>query len=153
MEGETTNQPPQMPTTQMKQPTQMPISPTGSAFGQHDHESPKHLGIVLGILVVVLVAVAGGLYLWWSGVFDVTTDEPEAGEASVVVPPEATDEGYNPPPPDLSGLSSSDEVGAILEDLGKVDIDSIEADLGSIKLDIDKLTEPNSEIPETPEIP
>ena len=82
MEGETINQPPQVPTEQMKKPTV-------STFGQHDHESPKHLGLVLGILVVVLVAIAGGLYLWWSGVFGGDAyDESGGGASSVVVPPE-----------------------------------------------------------------
>ena len=75
--------------------------------------------------------------------FNNTTDEPETEEASVVVPPEVTDNGDNPLPPNLSGLSSSDDIEAILLDLEKVDIASIEDDLGAIKLDIDKLTEPN----------
>ena len=149
MEGEKTNQPPQAAVAQTKQPPSVLSGqmkqPTAGVLGQHDHESPRHLGIVLGVLVVVLVAASGGLYLWWSGVFSDTADEPEAGEASVALPPEAGDSGFNPPAPDLSELSSSDEVNAILLDLEKIDIDSIDDEMRLITLDINKLTEPGSE--------
>ena len=130
MEEETNNQPPQMSADQMKQPTT-------SAFGQHDHESPSHLGIILGILVVVLISIVGGLYLWGSDMFE--NEPPQASES--------TNPPANPNPVDsiidesvdLSGLSESDDINFILADLETVDLDSIDAELGAVTAALDNL--------------
>ena len=144
MEEETNNQPPQMPADQMKQPE-------ASTFGQHDHESPSHLGIILGILVVVLISIVGGLYLWGSDMFENEPPTNEPAQPSVNPNPvdNIVDESV-----DLSGLSESDEINDILNDLEKVDFDSIDAELGAVTATLDNLEiEPEAAVQEPPPPP
>ncbi len=133
MEEETNNHPPQMPADQMKQPV-------ASTFGQHDHESPSHLGIVLGILVVVLISIVGGLYLWGSDMVEnVLPKKYLPSEQNV----KRLSLGSNQiqainETVDSSGLSES-EIDFILTDLETVALDLIDAELGMVVAVLDNL--------------
>ena len=110
--------------------------PEGSDFGRHDHESPSHLGLVLGILVVLLVLIAGGMYLWGASLFK--ADPDVANNPGFVTPPETGNNngGGEEEESALSNLESSDEIDFILDDLKKVDIDSIEDELNQIESEL-----------------
>ena len=131
------NQSPEMPEDQMKQPAEQT-----SDFGSHDHESPSHLGLIIGILVVLLVLIASGFYLWSSDFFSQVGkgDDPSNNYTR---PGNTTSQSDTDPDGDnLSELSTSDEIEFILADLEKVDIDSVEDELNLSLIHISEPTRP-----------
>ena len=140
------NQSPDTPEDQMKQPTNVT-----SDFGRHDHESPSHLGLSVGILVVLLVLIASGMYLWSSDFFNQIGKGPDVSgtynKLANTNNQSGADGGDN-----LSDLSTSDEIDFILDDLNnKVDIDSVEDELNQIESELFNLwLRENSQEPSPP---
>lgn len=144
------NQSSDTPENQMKQPADVI-----SDFGRHDHESPSHLGLIIGILVVLLVLIGGGFYLWSSNFFNQIGKGPDVSGtynklANTNNNQSGADGGDN-----LSDLSTSDEIDFILDDLNnKVDIDSVEDELNQIESELFNLwLRENSQEPSSPPPP
>lgn len=86
----------------------------------------SHIGPILGVLVVVLVLILGGLYLWGASLSEeqssqrqIENNEPETPRANADIAI-------------LGTLSPSDELIAIEADLGSTNIEDIDASLNEI---------------------
>lgn len=96
-------------------------------------EARAHNGPILGILVIILVLILGGLYLWGSMLDSqnevvetpIVNNEPETprAEADVEI---------------MQTLSPSDELSAIEADITNTNLDTIDADIQAM----DAETEP-----------
>ncbi|HEX4799208.1 MAG TPA: hypothetical protein VFV22_01590 [Candidatus Paceibacterota bacterium] len=91
--------------------------------------SPTHHGPVLGLLVIILVVILGGLYLWGSILNtqepvapQVINNEPETPRAEADIEISRT-------------LSSSDEIDAIETDIVNTNLDSIDADIQAMDIE------------------
>jgi len=96
-----------------------------------DHHS--HIGPILGVLIVVLVLILGGLYLWGGTISDteemvepgpIENNEPETVRAKA-------DEQI------LNTTSPSDEIGAIEADLESTNLDELDAELDEIERELE----------------
>lgn len=96
--------------------------------------SHSTLGVVIGILIVALVLILGGLYLWGS---TLTTED---------VTPEPTSTRINREPETprndadiqaLQTVSNSDELYAIEADLESTNLDTLEAELDIIESEME----------------
>ncbi len=91
---------------------------------------PTHNGPILGIIVIIMALILGGLYLWGSMLSTepvqetIINNEPETprAEADVQI---------------LNTMSPSDDLGAIEADIENTDIDSLDAELQTIDLEIE----------------
>lgn len=100
----------------------------------------SRLGVILGVMVVVLVLILGGLYLWGSQInlpamdglpaqnepFD--NEEPETPRAAADVQI-------------LETLSTSDELGAIEADLESTNLGTLDSELSTIENELDSLSD------------
>lgn len=91
----------------------------------------RHLGPILAVLVVLLVLILGGLYLWGGLLF----------KEAVIPPPIVNDEPETPravaDAQILEVLSPSDELDAIDADLGSTNLDSLDSDLVSAEAELE----------------
>ena len=96
-----------------------------------DHHS--HIGPILGVLIVVLVLILGGLYLWGGTISEtgemvepqsIENNEPETVRAEA-------DEQI------LNTTSSSDEIEAIEADLESTELDELDAELDEIERELE----------------
>ena len=122
-------------------PTTLPdsemVMPESEEPTEAHHSS---LGIILGVLVVILVLILGGLYLW--GTTMKTYDEPMELPP---VPERPTAEKNNEPESTnaeaevevLETVSTSDEIEAIEADLEATDLDALDAELDIIEAELD----------------
>ena len=142
MSEENNNQPPHVNEDELKMPVE-------SVYGNHDHESPSHLGPVLGVLIVILVLILGGLYLWGSTLVNETLPEryaedlPQPRMPSAEIAPEPTP-GNADARADVNALetvSTSDEIDAIEADLEATDLDSLDAELDAIDAELEAAVE------------
>lgn len=99
---------------------------------QHDESHQSHLGVILGILVLVLALIFGGLYLWGSLLHEqdtlipavpIVNNEPET--------PRATTDAQI-----LDTESPSDELDAIEADLSSTNLDSLDTDIITIDAEL-----------------
>lgn len=96
----------------------------------------KHLGLILGVLILALVLILGGLYLWGSklneeAVIEIETpinNEPETPRA-------AADQAI------LETVSTSDELGAIEADLGSSNLEALDTDIAAIDAELNTAIE------------
>ncbi len=94
----------------------------------------SHIGPILGVLVIMLVLILGGLYLWGgmlakeAGVVEevapIINNEPETPRA------EADQQIFET-------LSPSDDIDAIDADINSTNLDSLEGDLMTIDAELD----------------
>jgi len=104
---------------------------------EHIHEKPSYLGIFIGIMIILLVVVLGGLYMW-------STYIVEQNNPSQAVRP--TDEENNEPESNkaeadtsnASVVSTSDDLGAIEADLDSTQLFEFDADLNAIEAELDE---------------
>ena len=98
-----------------------------------EHRSVSHTGPILGILIIVLVLILGGLYLWGAEVQEqeevVTPRQIENNEPETV---RATADAEI-----LDVVSPSNELQAIEADLESTDLDSLDKELNEIDNEID----------------
>jgi flagellar basal body-associated protein FliL len=104
--------------TEMKMP---------AAFSEKNH---SQTGIILGVLIVVLVIILGGLYLWGASL---------SGTSPVVVPATPPIENNEPETPRaaadtqaLKVVSSSDELDAIEADIESTNLNTLGSELDEI---------------------
>lgn len=101
-------------------------------------EAPSHLGVILGILIVVLSLILGGLYLW-----STTFQTQPVAETPIVERP--TEEENNEPESTnaeadvqvLETLSTSDEIAALEADIESTNLDELDAELQAIEAELD----------------
>ncbi len=141
MENNTKKQPPKVDQNEMKMPTE-------SHFGRHDHESPSHLGPILGVLIVVLVLILGGLYLWGSMLVNQTIPNSYVEDLPAPRVPTEIKENNDPENAnaraDLSSLqtvSTSNEIDAIEADIEATDLDTLDAELNAIDAELEAALE------------
>ena len=135
------------PENQNAQPTQEPVVSDAEmkmpeeSFGATGEGSDKttHLGIILGILIVLLVLILGGLYLWGTTL----TSTPDVQVAPVAERPTA--EENNEPESStadaqvqaLETVSTSNEIDAIAADIESTNLDALDAELADIDAELD----------------
>lgn len=127
----------------MQQPSMPPAGqgPEMSGVGREAEE--KSMGALIGSIIIVIILVVGGLYLWSSkmqeegtlddsgikqGVPDATMPAPPAPPAPPTTPAAAED-GMTTK---LNSQGSSDELGAIETDLNATNLDGADAEMGTI---------------------
>ena len=97
-----------------------------------------HLGIILGILIVLLVLILGGLYLWGTTLQTTPTstvpniERPTAEENNE---PESTNAEAEVET--LGALSTSNEIDAITADIESTNLDELDAELDAIDTELD----------------
>lgn len=98
-------------------------------------DQPSFIGIILGILIIVLMAVLGGLYLWGAQLQQqLTAPLPE------LTPTRPSDEENNEPESNnaeadvqvLQTLSTSDEISAIEADIESTNLDTLDAEITTL---------------------
>jgi len=114
-----------------------------SAIPEMSEDKTAHLGAILGILIVILVLILAGLYLWGMTM----TEEPYVEEAPVVTRP-APEENNEPESTNaeaevetMGALSTSNSIEAIEADLESTDLDSLDAELDTIDSELEATTQ------------
>ena len=112
----------------MNEDTQNTMPP--KPFSEEHH---SHVGAILGVLVVMLVIVLGGLYLWGSLIAEnerieqtersIPNNEPETPRAEA-------DKQI------MGTVSSSDELETIEADLMSTNLDSLDTELNQIETEL-----------------
>lgn len=112
----------------MNEDTQNVAAP--KPFSEEHH---SHVGPILGVLIIMLVLILGGLYLWGAMIAQnengalvervIPNNEPET--------PRATADGQI-----MGTVSSSDELGAIEADLASTNLDSLDAELNQVETEL-----------------
>lgn len=112
-------------------------------FGQGEllTEKPSYFGIILSVLILVLMCILGGLYIWSEQILKNNISESELPSSSRPTPeqnnePEsATAEAHVET---LGAMSTSDEIDAIEADLEATTMNDevFEAELGTIDAEL-----------------
>lgn len=108
------------------------------------HEKTSYVGIILGVLIVVLMLILAGLYMW---------SQLLQNQSPAVVPQESarpTAEQNNEPESTnaeadvqvLQTMSTSDEISTIESDLDSTNLDGIDAELTAIDAELDAAMQP-----------
>lgn len=121
---------PVVPEDQLKMPEQ--------AFGTSKNAGPSVLGPVLAVLIVILVLLLGGLYLWGTTlqIGDPTYTPPaERPTAEENNEPESTTAEADVQA--LETVSTSDEIEAIEADLESTNLDALDAELNDIDAELE----------------
>ncbi len=91
----------------------------------------SHLGPVLGALILALVLILGGLYLWGSKLNQEATPTPETIiNNEPETPRAAADQAI------METVSTSDELSAIEADLGSTNLDVLDTDITTIDAEL-----------------
>lgn len=116
------------------------VMPEG--MSQQEPEAAHHnrIGVVLGLLIVLLLIILAGMYLWFSTSFQRT---PAPAPAPVVerevpdMPNEPEMENADAAVQQLETVSTSDEIDAIEADVEATDLDELDAELNAIEAELD----------------
>lgn len=118
----------------------MPEESFSSVQGE---DKAAHLGAILGILIVILVLILGGLYVWGSTMSknpaepkNNTIERPTAEENNE---PESTNAEAEVDT--LGALSTSNEIDAIQADIDSTDLSNLNAELNAIEAEINAALE------------
>jgi len=132
MEQENNTQEPVVAEGEMK----MPEERFGSTA--HTPERTTHLGIILGILIVILVLILGGLYLFGTTLqnsnMDTMNDAATRPTADQNNEPESTTADAQVQA--LETVSTSNEISAIEADISSTNLDAIDAELNAIDAEL-----------------
>ncbi len=106
-------------------------------FTQEEHLS--HLGPILGVLIVVLVLILGGLYLWGATLSEGPQHMDTAEETA---PREIENKEPETPRAEadtqiLETVSSSDEIEAIETDIDNTNLDTLDAEMEAIDAELE----------------
>jgi flagellar basal body-associated protein FliL len=106
-------------------------------------KNTTHLGIILGILIVLLVLILGGLYLWGTTLQNVSevqvapdVERPSAEENNE---PESTTADAQVQA--LETVSTSNEIDAIEADIESTNLDELDAELEAIDAEMEASAE------------
>jgi len=125
-----TNQEPVIADAEMKMPT--------AAMDIATEDKVASLPVLLGIIIVLLVLILGGLYLWASTM----SVEPQMMDDAAGRPTSAENNEPESATADaqvqaLETVSSSNSLEAIEADIESTNLDSIDAELGTIDAEIE----------------
>lgn len=130
-----TPQAPDLSDVEMKLPENLQHVPA-----TEDARSPLS-GAVIAILILVLLAVLGGLYLWFTQLMPPTNPTPVLVPAVERPTPEANNEPESTTAKAAvetqQALSTSDELIAIEADLLSTDLESLESELDAIDAELE----------------
>lgn len=130
MPEENTNEPVISP-DELKMPEQ--------TFGEEPGTGPSMLGPILAVLIVILILLLGGLYLWGT-TLDIGAPAYEPEPAERPTPAENNEPESTTAEADVQALetvSTSDEIDAIEADLESTDLDELDAELNDIDAELD----------------
>lgn len=96
----------------------------------------KEVGAIIGILIIVVVIVLGGLYVWGARLsktpnIDVTTDLGPGGQTA-----EDIAAAQDPATDNLNRQGSSDELSAIEDDLDATPLNELDAEMSDITVEL-----------------
>jgi len=102
-------------------------------------EHSSALAIILGLLIIFLIVILGGLYLW-----SMYMAEPKPEPAVAVPESRPTAEENNEPESTnaeaeaetMSALSSSDEIAALEADIEGTLVDNVDADTAAVEAEL-----------------
>jgi len=103
-------------------------------------EKTTRLGIILGVLIVLLVLILGGLYLWGATMMDtnmMNDEQPlmERPTAAQNNEPESTTADAQVQA--LETVSTSNDINAIEADINSTNLDSLDTELNAIDAELD----------------
>lgn len=107
----------------------MPMTTPESLYGEKHH---SHLGPILGVLIIMLVLILGGLYLWGGMLSkEAATDQDPIVNNEPETPRAEADMEI------MGTVSSSDELSAIEADVESTNLDSLDSDLTAAEAELD----------------
>lgn len=109
-------------------------------FTQEEHMS--HLGPILGVLIVVLVLILGGLYLWGATL----SEAPQSAPVAEPVPMPVENEEPETPRAEadtsiLETVSTSDTLDALETDLENTNLDTLDSEMQAIDAELEAALE------------
>ncbi|MDA8596804.1 hypothetical protein N9L26_00525 [Candidatus Pacebacteria bacterium] len=105
-------------------------------------DKPSRMGVILGVLIVLLILILAGLYLWGTtlkndnAVVTPITERPSAEENNE--PESTTAEAQTET---FTAVSTSDELSAIEADIESTNLDSLDAELTAIEAELEASAE------------
>jgi len=127
--SEQNKQPPEFSEAEMR----MPESNLAPEVTEHHNR----VGLVLGLLIVLLVLILGGLYLWYSTAFQTLAPEPTVERFVPEMPNEPEMQNADAEVQKLNTVSTSNEIEAIEADIESTDLDQMDAELQAIDAELD----------------
>ncbi len=123
--------------TTTQEEIRLPNEPYEMTSVTSDTTINHHKGLVIGILIVALLIILGGLFLWYKA--------SQLTPAQTLTPTRPTDEMNNEPESttaeaqteSFAAMSTSDEVDAIDADLESTNLDSLDSDLNQIDAELE----------------
>jgi len=132
---------------QENQNTQEPIVSDVEMKMPEDHysapesdDNTTQLGIILGVLIVLLVLILGGLYLWGSTMSTDTTPQQPTPAAVRPTPEENNEPESTTADAQVQALetvSTSNEIGALEADIESTNLDELDAELEAIDAELE----------------
>jgi hypothetical protein len=117
-----------------KDELKMPEESFGGSVAQ-PHSS--HLGIILGILIVVLMLMLGGLYMWGQYIGnEQTLPAPEQQRPTAEENNEPESTNAEAEVETMTALSTSDEIDAIDADIEGTSVDSLDSNIPAIEAEL-----------------
>ncbi|MBI2618068.1 hypothetical protein HYW58_01315 [Candidatus Kaiserbacteria bacterium] len=101
----------------------MPREDTPNTLGE-DPSSVKSFGPLVGIIIIIVVLLVGGLYF-----FNTKVDELQGND---LLPTIQSDEETDTIVNQLQSQGTSDEIGAIEEDVNSTDLESLDTELDQL---------------------
>lgn len=127
------------PVTVSDEELKIPEDSVSSMSIQEDKTA--HLGAILGILIVVLILILGGLYIWGTmmakDVVDGSYQNPAAERPTAEENNEPESDEAEAEVETMGALSTSDEIEAIEADLESTNLDELDAELNAIDAELE----------------
>lgn len=99
-------------------------------------EYHSHIAPILGVLLIMLVLILGGLYLWGAALTEEKALETRVIENNEPETPRAEADAEI-----LETVSTSDSLEAIEADIESTNLDSLDAEMNEIELELDAALE------------
>jgi flagellar basal body-associated protein FliL len=134
------NQPPYVAEEEMKMPENSDMADTPEST----EAEPKTSGVLLAVLLVVLLAILGGLYYWFT-LLEMTAAPAPVAPAVERPTPEENDEPESTTAEaqteTLEVVSTSNEIDAIEADIEATNLDDLDAELNAIDAELEAALE------------
>jgi len=127
--SEDNKQPPEFNAEEMRMPQ--------SGLAPEVTEHHNRVGLVLGLLIVLLVLILGGLYLWYSVAFAPTPIAQPQERFVPDMPNEPEMQNADAEVQKLNTVSTSNEIDAIEADIESTDLEQMDAELQAIDAELD----------------
>ncbi len=126
--SEDNKQPPEFNTSEMRMP--------GHDLPTEITEHHNRVGLILGLLIVLLVLILGGLYLWYSAAFQTPVAQPVVERLVPDMPNEPEMQNADAEVQKLNTVSTSNEIEAIEADVNSTDLEQMDAELNAIDAEL-----------------